>query len=376
MKKKIILLGAGLVGSAIAIDLSKNHSVTAADIDPSRLNKLKDSKIKKKVIDLNNPQNISSLVTDFDIVINALPGFMGFKTLETVIKAGKDVVDISFMPEDYMSLDNPAKTHNVTAIVDCGIAPGLGNIILGHQNQCMKIESFTCYVGGLPFIREWPWEYKAVFSPIDVIEEYTRPARYIKNGKLLTSKALSGIEYINFENIGTLEAWNSDGLRSLISTMNIPNMIEKTLRYPGTTKYIEMLRESGFFSTNEVDINGTTIKPINLTAKLLFPKWELKPGDRDFTIMKIIIKGEEKNKSIVYEHYLFDEYDKQTNTLSMARTTGYTCNAAVNLLINNQYNQKGISPPEYIGRDEKCFLDVMKYLEERNIRFIISRKRI
>ena len=147
----------------------------------------------------------------------------------------------------------------------------------------MEIEDYECLVGGLPEKREWPYEYKAVFSPIDVIEEYIRPARYVQNSKTITKEALSDTELVHFDEIGTLESWNSDGLRSLIDTMpNIPNMIEKTLRYPGCVEYLKVLRASGFFSYEEIDLNGHKVRPIDLTAKLLFPKWKMDEDDRDF----------------------------------------------------------------------------------------------
>src|SRR5690606_17307027 len=121
---------------------------------------------------------------------------------------------------------------------------------------------------------------------IDVIEEYVRPARYVQNGAIVVREALSDPELIDFEGIGTLESWNSDGLRTLIQTMpHIPDMIEKTLRYPGTIEYLRLLRESGFFSQEPIDINGTSVRPIDVTARLLFPQWKLKPGEREFTVM-------------------------------------------------------------------------------------------
>ena len=110
-----------------------------------------------------------------------------------------------------------------------------------------------------------------------------RPARFIRNSELIIKEALSDTEIIDFDEIGELESWNSDGLRSLIDTMpHIPNMIEKTLRYPGCVEYLKVLRESGFFSYNEIEVEGNKVRPIDVTSKLLFPKWEMKPGDKDF----------------------------------------------------------------------------------------------
>jgi lysine 6-dehydrogenase len=270
--KKIVVLGAGRVGKAIAIDLIHQHEVLSVDQSENELNLLKTRhKINGVQVDLNKPENISKVISGADLVISAVPGFMGFSTLKTIIENGKDVVDIAFFPEDPFELDELAKNNKVTAVVDCGVAPGMGNIILGRYNKKMKVEKYECLVGGLPVERHWPYEYKAVFSPIDVIEEYIRPARYVQNGQLVVREALSDAELVEFPGVGTLESWNSDGLRSLIKTINVPDMIEKTLRYPGTIQYLKVLRETGFFSYKPIDIDGKQIRPIDLTSKLLFP---------------------------------------------------------------------------------------------------------
>jgi saccharopine dehydrogenase-like NADP-dependent oxidoreductase len=376
MAGKIIVLGAGLVGSAIATDLSHDHEVTSADIDLNALRKFKNfPQINTIQADLKKPEAVKNLVSDFDLVIGAVPGFMGYQTLKAVIEAGKNIVDISFMPEDFLQLDKLAKNNRVVAVADCGVAPGMGNIILGHHNKKMQVNSYECLVGGLPVIREWPYEYKAVFSPIDVIEEYIRPARFIQNYEMVTREALSDPELIHFEEIGTLESWNSDGLRSLMQTMkNIPNMIEKTLRYPGNIEYLRVLRESGFFSYDEIEVNGTKIRPIDVTSKLLFPKWKLKKGEEDFTIMRIVIEGIENGVPKKYTYNLLDRYDKTTETISMARTTGYTCTAAANLLLDGGFNQPGVSPPETLGAGEGNLAYILKYLDERGVKYSAEEK--
>jgi lysine 6-dehydrogenase len=222
-------------------------------------------------------------------------------------------------------------------------------------------------------VREWPYEYKAVFSPIDVIEEYLRPARYVQNGGLVVKEALSDPQLVQFEGVGTLESWNSDGLRSLIKTMpDIPNMIEKTLRYPGCIEYLRMLRESGFFSYEPIEIRGNKIRPIELMAKLLFPKWKLKPGEEEFTVMRIKINGTENGLEKSYQYNLLDRTDKATNTISMARTTGYTCTAVAHLVADGKFNRKGICPPEYVGEKEEHFRFVLNYLKDRGVHYQVN----
>ena len=321
---KIVVLGAGLVGSVMADDLSYNHEVTSVDISQTNLDKL--SRVKKILADVSDTNTLQNIIKDFDLVVGSVPGFMGYKMMRDVIQAGKNIVDISFYPEDPFGLDELARQKEVVAVMDCGVAPGMGNIIFGYHDKNMKITNYECLVGGLPEKREWPYEYQAVFSPIDVIEEYIRPARFVQNSSIIIKEALSDTELVEFDEIGTLESWNSDGLRTLIDTMkHVPNMIEKTLRYPGCVEYLKVLRESGFFSYNEIEINGMKIKPIDVTSKLLFPKWEMKDGDKDFTVMRIRINGEENNTQICYEYNLLDRYTDGVN--SMSRTTGYTCTA-------------------------------------------------
>ena len=370
--KKITVLGAGLVGKAIAIDLSKKFDVTSVDINSGALRELQSHNIKTEMADFTDANKIKSLIAGADLVVGAVPGFLGYQTVKHVIEAGKNMVDISFFPEDPFALDELAKANNVTVVTDCGVAPGMGNIILGYHHKRMKIDRYECLVGGLPVVREWPYEYKAVFSPIDVIEEYTRPARYVQNGAVVVKEALSDPELMHFDGVGTLESWNSDGLRSLIKTMpDIPDMIEKTLRYPGCIEYLRVLRESGFFSYEELDINGTKVRPIDVTAKLLFPKWKLKPGEEEFTVMRIKLTGEENGTRKQYQYDLLDRTNKSTNTLSMARTTGYTCTAAVNLVIDKKFTRKGISPPEFLGEADGCFEFILDYLKERGVIYAV-----
>lgn len=370
MMNKIIVLGAGMVGRAMAIDLSKDLEVYSADISEENLSKLSPHNIKTIKADLSNKETIQELIADKDLVIGAVPGFMGFETFKTVIESGKNTSDISFFDEDPFILNHVALKNNVTAVMDIGVAPGMDNIILGYHNKRMQVSDFICLVGGLPAARIWPYEYKAPFSPADVLEEYTRPARFVVDGKIITKPALSEPELMQFEDIGTLEAFNSDGLRSLIKTMpNIPNMIERTLRYPGHIELMRVFRESGFFSKEEIDIKGKKIRPLDLTSKLLFPQWKLGDEEKEFTVMRVIVSGLENNKQVTYTYDLLDRYDASTKTSSMARTTGYTCTGAARLILENKYTRKGVSTPEFVGEDENCFNTMINYLKERNINY-------
>jgi saccharopine dehydrogenase-like NADP-dependent oxidoreductase len=337
---KAIVLGCGLVGGLIAKDLAKDKDiqVTVADIDEKKLDKLtKGTDIRGVKVDLSSSEAIKKIVAEQDIVIGAVPGFLGFNMLRTVIEAGKNIVDISFMAEDTLSLDELAKKKGVTAVVDMGVAPGMSHMIVGYVDSLMdETESAAILVGGLPVIREWPYEYKIAWSPKDVIEEYIRPARIIECGKIVEKPALSDLE-------------------------------EKTLRYPGYAEKMRMLRETGFFSDIPIEVGGAKVKPIDLTAKLLFPKWELEEGEEELTVMRVIVQGEKEGKRLCYTYDLLDYYDKNDKATSMSRATGFPCAIMVRLVAQGEFQYPGICPPEYIGREHKVYQKVMEELEKRNV---------
>lgn len=373
---RIIVLGAGMVGSAIAIDLVKKHLVTLADRNLKRLEHIKHRcpELITHQLDVCRKNDLQSAIKVFDLVICAVPGFLGFDTLRSVIETGKNVVDISFFPENSFDLDELAKEKGVTAIVDCGVAPGIDNFILGYYNEKLKLTHFECLVGGLPKVKKWPFYYKAPFSPADVIEEYTRPARYVENGKIITCEPLTNSELVDIDKVGTLESFLTDGLRSIIYTMpHISYMKEKTLRYPGHADIMRILKKSGFFNNKEIEVDGVDVSPFNVTSKILFDEWKLDENEEEITVMRITLRG--KNDSGKQEEVvcnLFDEYDISTNTSSMARTTGYTATAAANMLIEGLYSEHGVFPPELIGKYEDCYNYIFAYLKERNINYIVS----
>jgi saccharopine dehydrogenase-like NADP-dependent oxidoreductase len=243
----------------------------------------------------------------------------------------------------------------------------MSNILTAYGSKKLdKTEKVRIYVGGLPKVRQLPFEYRAVFSPIDVIEEYTRPARFIRDGKLVEMPALTEPEYLNFPGIGTLEAFNSDGLRSLIRTIDCPDMIEKTLRYPGHIGKIKLLKECGLFSTETINVKGQLIRPIDLTTQLLFPMWDLK-NEEDLTVMMVMVEGMKDGKKMRFTWDLSDQFDPVTGIHSMARTTGYTATAATRMITSGIYKRKGVSPPEYVGFEPECVEFMLNDLAKRGV---------
>lgn len=365
---RIAVLGAGRVGSAIAADLGGAHAVTAIDRDAGRLEALRDARgVTTLEADLSDGPSVTRLARDFDLVVSAVPGFLGLDTLRAVIESGRDVVDISFFDGDPFQLDGLARDNGVTAVVDCGVAPGLSHIILGHHAREWEIEEFECLVGGLPVDAGGPWRYKAPFSPIDVLEEYTRPARLVEDGRQVTKPALSDPELVQIEPVGELEAFLTDGLRTALTTMTIPSMREKTLRYPGHLAAVRALRDGGFLARQPVEVSGVRVRPIDVAAALLLPLWRLEPGEPELTVMRIRIRGREGAEEKTVEWRLFDRFNERTGTTSMARTTGYTCTAVARLVLSGRVRGPGIVAPETVGAEKGILPLVLADLAARGV---------
>lgn len=367
--KKVVVLGAGLVGGPMALDLARDFEVTVADISQKALKKLEViEKIKTIAADLSCQKVIKNILEGADYAINAVPGALGYKALESCIMAGVDTIDIAFMPEDVMGLDGLARQHKVIVISDMGVAPGMSNLLSGYAASLLdRYDKLEIYVGGLPKVRTWPWEYKAVFSPADVLEEYMRPARLVRNGKIVVMPALSEPELLEMPVVGTLEAFNSDGLRSLVNTMDVPDMVEKTMRYRGHAELMRVLGHAGFFSTAEMDVGRQKVKPLDFTSKLLFKQWQLNEGEEDLTVMKVIASGEQGGKAVRIEWELYDEYDRNSKVHSMARTTGYAATAALRMLDSGLYPHHGVHVPEYIGKHCECVRFMLSEQEKKGI---------
>jgi saccharopine dehydrogenase-like NADP-dependent oxidoreductase len=394
--QRAIVLGAGMVGSVMAVDLARDpgFEVTVADNREDALARVANaaaslrespagassglrapSDIRTVRADLSSPEAIRALVAPYDLVLGALSSRLGFAALRAVIEAGKDYCDIAFMAEDALDLSPLAQKHGVTAIVDCGVAPGMSNLLAAYgASQLDDCRTISIYVGGLPRERRWPYQYKAAFAPSDVVEEYCRPTRLVENGKLVVREALSEPELLDFNGVGTLEAFNTDGLRSLVHTLKVPNMREKTMRYPGHIEIMRIFRDLGLFREDEVEVGGSPgkpgvkIRPRDLTAKLMFPKWTYEPGEEDLTVMRVICEGTRKGKETRLTWDLLDAYDTTTRSTSMARTTAFPCTIVARLLAGGTIKQPGVHAPEAIAQPA-IVRRIMQELQARGVRY-------
>jgi saccharopine dehydrogenase-like NADP-dependent oxidoreductase len=357
----ILVLGAGMVGRVIAADLAMeaSHRVTLADVREENLAgavehaKAQGRDIAPHRADLSNPATVSALAGSFDLVVGALSSRIGFAALGAVIDAGKNYCDISFMGEDFAAMNARAKERGVTCVVDCGVAPGMSHILSAHLARTLApCDTIEIYVGGLPRERRWPFEYKAAFAPSDVIEEYTRPVRLVEHGKVVTREALSEPELLDFDGVGTLEAFNTDGLRSLTTSLSVPFMKEKTLRYPGHIALMRVMRETGLFSQQPVKVGDEMVRPLDLTSTLMFPKWTYQPGEEDLTVMRVSATGTRPGTStrVRLTYDLFDLYHRPTHATSMSRTTAFPAAIVARALLSGQFKSPGVNPPEALAK--------------------------
>ena len=368
---KAVILGGGMIGSVMAMDLAQDPSfeVTVADAEQESLDGMARRWGARTLrADLSDPGAVHRLASGFDLVLGALPSVFGLASLRAVIESGRPYVDISFMPENALELDGLAKARGVTAVVDCGVAPGTSNLMVGYAaaqlDQCDNLE---IYVGGLPAERRWPFEYKAGFAPSDVIEEYTRPARLVEHGQVVVREALSEPQLLDFPEIGTLEAFNTDGLRSLILTMKAPFMKEKTLRYPGHIALMRAFRETGFFSKEPIAVGGQMVRPLEVTAALLFPKWTFAEGEADLTVLRVLVEGRKDGRRLRYVWDLLDRYDPASGLRSMSRTTAFPAVLVARLLADGRFRRPGVHPPEVLGAEPGLLDGILGQLKARGV---------
>jgi len=370
---KILVLGCGLVGRLIATDLARDFEVTVLDPDFGALAALSGAVPVRTVAGSALDRNlVAELARAATVICGAVPGRLGFTVMQSVIELGRPFVDISFMPENFLALDELARAHDVTVIPDMGVAPGMSNLLAGWGARLVEeVEEIRLYVGGLPLRPVPPFNYKIVFSADDVLEEYIRPARYVEDGQVVTVEALSAVEELDFPGVGVLEAFFTDGLRSLLGTVKARRMLEKTMRYPGHASQMRLLREIGLLDDQPRSILGHDLVPRKVLAQFLFPKWKMHPelGDRDLTAMRVVVQGNRSGQNIRYSWDLLDRFDEPTFTHSMARTTGYPCAIMARAVAAGMIHRTGVLAPETLADNEPLFHFMMGELQQRGITF-------
>ena len=367
---RVIVLGSGKIGSVIAKDFSKrNVEITLSDVDLKRAEKAaREIGADYLKFDTSNFDSMVKILSEFDFVLGALPGDYGFRALEACVEAGKSIVDVSFTPEDPSILDRNARNAGLTIIPDCGVAPGLSNLLVGYgASKFDKVDEAKIMVGGIPEKPVPPLGYTVTWSADGLIDEYIRDVTVVRDGKVVKVPPLSGLEQIEFPGVGTLEAFYTDGLRSLVRSLpGVKNLYEKTLRYPGHVEKVKLLKTLGFFSEEPVRVEGKEITPKMVSARI-FERSLTNPNVGDLLAMMIEVFGEEKGEKRAHRYHLLEYPDPETGISAMARTTAYTASIVAGILMEGRIKAKGVIPIETLSVNHDFVKEVFNELKKRGI---------
>jgi len=365
------VLGSGLMGSVIGWDLARSEgvdSVVVADIDPERLKSVKrrapGKKLSTELLNLKDRRGVVSFLKGFDVAASALPHGIVHPSDVAAVEAGARMVNIAFEDEQ-MTLDARARKTGGVLIPGCGVAPGLGGVLLAHGLEMIGGgDEGHILVGGLPQKPLPPFDYRLVFSIVGLLREYIEDARVFRNGKLLKVRPFSTVESYEFPApIGELEGFCTDGLASLVYTMKgMKTLDEITLRWPGHAEKMGLLMESGFLSRERVRVGDVEVSPLEVSWAVLGKK--LAEGDpRDMTVMRVIAKG--MKGRVVYD--MIDRYDEKNAVSSMGKTTAYTASIVTQMLGSGEVKGKGVIPPEIAIRGKRVD-KLLSELDRRGVR--------
>lgn len=351
----IVIVGAGGMGSVIAGDLSRNHDVVVIDNNPGALDKI------------HGMKTFQGSVSDFpgteeaELFVTALPSEAAYDVMKHLLRKGRDVVDISFTDYNPFDLNSLAKENNAVYVPHAGFAPGLSNILAGWLYYAENSRDIEILVGGLQEKPIPPMDYIPTFNASSVIDEYTRPARYIRNGEVKSAEPLETLEKVTFGDLGQLETFYSDGLATILDTLGGATVIEKTLRYPGHLDKMKFLRDMGYFNSEIID--GCSPREVsNAIFRNLVKEY------RDISILQV--------RSNDAESTLFqcvDHYDQKNRITSMGRMTGYSAAAIAEGVLKGMVEEPGVFATEWIGKSREFFDTVLGHLAEHSIR--IERKK-
>ena len=374
----ILVLGYGNIGLVLAKDLAESMPSTEVVIAGRHRDKAEEAaaaidrrNVKGIRLDADKYPVLVDAMKKFDLVMGTLPGDVGYRSVKAAIDAKVDMVDVSYMPENPLMLDEDAIKAGVTIVPDCGVAPGLSNLLVGHAvSKLDEVESIRMMVGGLPEEPVPPLGYVVTWSVANLLDEYSRKAKIVKNGEIVEVEALTGLEKVKFPGVGTLEAFYTDGLRTLLHTVKgVKNMWEKTLRYPGHAEKIKMLEALGFFDEDPIDVRNTRLPPREVTTELLKKKLR-RPEIKDILAMKVDVSGIAEGSRRCYSYHLLDRYDTENGITAMARTTAYPASIIGQLIASKVIEEKGVIPLEKLGVKDRLFNKILLELEKRQVKIV------
>jgi saccharopine dehydrogenase-like NADP-dependent oxidoreductase len=345
---KIAVLGGGAQGRVIAADVARSlpdARVCVADVRKPDLPPFPNLGFVEA--DLSSPESAARLLREHDLGIGALPSRLGFGAMRAAIAARRNLVDVSFSAEDPLVLDGEARAAGVTVVPDCGLAPGISNLIVGrYAAERGAPREIMIMVGGVAEDPGRPYGYVVSWSLDDLLEEYVRPARIVRAGQPTTVPVFSGMERVQVDGVGEMEAFYSDGLRSLLQTIpGVPEMGEKTLRWPGHADAVRPLVAGGRLVA-ELRERCTLDPPRDLVVLTVAQRWD------DRTV----------------RHLLVDRYDPKSGLTAMARTTALTTSVMGQLAAQGGLTTPGVLPPERVARDARAYEFVRNGLARRGVR--------
>ncbi len=371
----VLVLGCGRIGSTIIRDLANNPKITeihAVDADAQTLARLNTTGLKAKIskhhIELRDKTKLLEVSSKADLMCGALPGALGEEAIRMALEAGLSLIDVAFTPVDPYKYDMNAQDADVTIIPQCGVAPGLTNILVGHGKTLLdEMEEVRIFVGGLPQNPKPPLNYTITWSPSDLLEMYTRPAQMVKDGRIEEADPISDVKEDVFEGAGKLEHFRTGGLGTLArSYPHVKLMEERTIRYPGHASAMSLLGQLGFYGREPIAVNGTRVSPRNVTSQLL-TRFLTDPNVRDMVVFRVEVSGKRKFAAHRIRYDLLDKYDEGTGTTAMARTTAYTCTAVTILLAEGKITKRGVVTPESLGENPQHFGAIKDYLAQRKV---------
>ncbi len=360
---RLLVLGAGLQGSACAYDLLQNPAITEVHLADRAVDKLPaflqpylgGGKLTPVQLDVKDPAAVQRAMTGVKGVMCAIPYYFNLPMTEAAISAGAHFCDLGGNTEIVQlqkQLNARAAAKGVTVIPDCGLAPGMVNILaqLGID-RLETTESVRIYVGGLPQHPEGPLKYQIVYSIEGVLDYYTTLSWVVRGGKRVQVKALSEIEPVQFAApVGELEAFHTAGGLSTMAHRyegKIPTMEYKTLRYPGHAKIMEAIRDLGLLENEAIDVKGTKVVPRDVAIAQMQPRLTKKESP-DLVALRVVVKGQKGGKPQTHTFELVDRLDAAHGISAMMRTTGYS------LSITGQLQAAGLVSPPGVHTPDEC----------------------
>lgn len=334
---RMLVLGAGLQGSACAFDLLREPTVTTvqlADLQvvalPRFLQRQADSRLVPVVLDVRDEVAIREAFSRCDAVMSAIPYYFNAALARLAVEAGVHFTDLggnTQIVQEQRQLHAAAVARGVSVVPDTGLAPGMVNVIAQHAiDQFETVESVKMFVGGLPQQPEPPLGYQIAYSIEGMVDYYTTPSLVVRDGQPTTVTALSELESVDFAGeIGTLEAFHTaGGLSTMVYRYagRIPVMEYKTLRYPGHAAIMAAIRDLGLLGTTPVNVKGTTVAPRDVFVKVAGD--QLRRGKPDLVALRVVATGTSQGRRLTRAWEVVDRYDAEHGISAMMRTTGYT----------------------------------------------------